>query len=574
MRVGAHDPRRLLPALASAATVAILAIAPAQGAPPPGDTTPPETAILSGPSSTTASTTATFTFASSEERSSFECSLDGARLQKCSSPKTYNGLTLGAHAFSVQATDHARNTDPTPATWTWTIGTQPPDTVPPETTIVSAPPSSTTSRTADFSFTSSEAGTFQCSLDGSAFAACSSPKSYNQLATGSHTFRVRAVDTAGNVDPTPAHYTWTIQAPGEQVSCGQVLTRTTTVGNDLVDCAGDGLVVGSDNMTIDLNGYTIDGVGLGAGVRNEGFSFVTVRNGTIQQFDQGVLLGPGTQTSLVEDVTALDNQVAGIELTSTGTGNQVRDNSLVANGTGIALLASAGTTISGNTVSGTPNIAIVLEASSGNTLLANTVSEGGDGGIDLSLASNDNRLEGNVVTSTGDAGISVTDSDGNELVSNTAHGNSDAGIALSTANGGVVSGNDVRFNPAGIELLGSSGNRVESNNASSTTGIGIEVGSGSLDNDVLSNVAGANAGHGIYVADEALLLPGNLLDGNTASGNGGDGIHVAKGGHTISDSTANSNVGWGIFAEEGNTDGGRNSATGNGQLEQCFGVDC
>jgi len=538
----------------------------------PPDTTPPETTINSGPPSTTTSTSATFTFSSNEAGSTFQCALDGAAFAACTSPTTYNGLATGQHTFQVRATDAAGNTDPTPATYPWTIGT---DTVPPETTINSGPPATTTSTSATFTFSSNEAGsTFQCALDGAAFAACTSPRSYSGLATGQHTFQVRATDAAGNTDPTPATYMWTIGTAGVPVSCGQVLTQSTTLGNDLVDCLGDGLVVGADNITIDLNGHTIDGTGLGAGGRNEGFAFVTVRNGTIQEFDQGVLLGPGTQINVVEDLTAQNNQVAGVELAGAGSGNQVRDNTLLANSIGVSLIdGSTGNTVSGNTISGGGNRGIVLVASSGNTLLTNTISGTGDGGIDLSLASNNNRLEGNVVSSTGDAGITVSDSDGNQLLSNTSSDNSDAGISLSAANGGVVSGNGVRFNPTGIELNGSSGNRIEANNASNTTGSGIELVGGSLDNDVLSNIANGNSGNGIYVADEALGVPGNLLDGNTASGNGGDGIQVAKGGHTISDNTANSNVGWGIFAEEINIDGGGNRASGN--LEgQCFGVSC
>jgi hypothetical protein len=54
-------------------------------------------------------------------------------------------------------------------------------------------------------------------LDGAAFAACSSPKSYSDLADGSHTFQVRATDAAANTDPTPASSSWTIEttAPGQ-----------------------------------------------------------------------------------------------------------------------------------------------------------------------------------------------------------------------------------------------------------------------------------------------------------------------------------------------------------------------
>jgi len=57
---------------------------------------------------------------------------------------------------------------------------------------------------ARFAFTSNEAGSsFQCSLDGAGFRACKSPKRYRHLRAGKHLFRVRAIDAAGNVDPTP-----------------------------------------------------------------------------------------------------------------------------------------------------------------------------------------------------------------------------------------------------------------------------------------------------------------------------------------------------------------------------------
>src|SRR5829696_2709812 len=91
------------------------------------DTTPPDTTITSGPTGTVTSTGATFEFSSTESGSTFACSLDGAAYQSCSSPKSYSGLAATAHTLSVRATDPAGNTDPTPATQTWTIS--PPATV-------------------------------------------------------------------------------------------------------------------------------------------------------------------------------------------------------------------------------------------------------------------------------------------------------------------------------------------------------------------------------------------------------------------------------------------------------------
>ena len=43
------------------------------------------------------------------------------------------------------------------------------------------------------------------------------------------------------------------------VSCGATITRDTTLKADLTNCPGDGLVIGADNITLDLNGHTIDG---------------------------------------------------------------------------------------------------------------------------------------------------------------------------------------------------------------------------------------------------------------------------------------------------------------------------
>ena len=163
-------------------------------------------------------TTATFTFSSSEPGSTFECRLDTGTFTACASPQTYTGLAAGEHTFAVRAIDAAGNVDATPATRTFTV-----DSTAPDTTITSGPTGPTNSTNASFAFTSTKAGsTFECRIDGGTFAACTSPQAYTGLAQGEHTFAVRAIDAAGNVDPSPATRTFTVDtaAPDTTITSG------------------------------------------------------------------------------------------------------------------------------------------------------------------------------------------------------------------------------------------------------------------------------------------------------------------------------------------------------------------
>ncbi len=83
------------------------------------------------------------------------------------------------------------------------------DRKPPNTRIRRGPPRSTRSKTARFTFTSTERGShFECKLDKRRWARCKTPKRYLGLKRGRHTFSVRAVDRAGNTDLTPAKRSW------------------------------------------------------------------------------------------------------------------------------------------------------------------------------------------------------------------------------------------------------------------------------------------------------------------------------------------------------------------------------
>ena len=86
---------------------------------------------------------------------------------------------------------------------------------PPETTITSGPPGTTSDATPTFGFSSDEPGSrFECRFDSAGFAPCSGPGATHTpsspLGNGSHTFYVRAIDLSDNVDPLPASQTFTV----------------------------------------------------------------------------------------------------------------------------------------------------------------------------------------------------------------------------------------------------------------------------------------------------------------------------------------------------------------------------
>ncbi|MEW6475360.1 MAG: DNRLRE domain-containing protein [Actinomycetota bacterium] len=86
-----------------------------------------------------------------------------------------------------------------------------PDTTAPDTVIESAPIGTVLVDNATFRFYATEGGaTFACRLDSGSWAPCSSPHRLEGLSNGNHLFAVRATDAAGNTDPLPAEYAFTV----------------------------------------------------------------------------------------------------------------------------------------------------------------------------------------------------------------------------------------------------------------------------------------------------------------------------------------------------------------------------
>ena len=110
------------------------------------DNTPPSTTIDSGPEGIVSSNSATFTF-SSNETASHLCRIDGEDIENCGSPQTFDNLFDGNHTFEVVASDLAGNTDPSPASRTWTVDTGGPTVTPTFTKTPTNTPTNTPTAT-------------------------------------------------------------------------------------------------------------------------------------------------------------------------------------------------------------------------------------------------------------------------------------------------------------------------------------------------------------------------------------------------------------------------------------------
>ncbi|HEX6227942.1 MAG TPA: hypothetical protein VFZ41_00595, partial [Solirubrobacterales bacterium] len=140
------------------------------------DTVAPTATISTNPADPSPGNNVSFTFQSNEAGSTFQCSLaEGAapdNFVNCTSPRNYTNLNDGAHTFKVRATDQATNQG-TAASYTWEVDNSLVDETPPQTTILTKPPDPSDSPVASFTYSSNEANsTFECKLDGGAFASC------------------------------------------------------------------------------------------------------------------------------------------------------------------------------------------------------------------------------------------------------------------------------------------------------------------------------------------------------------------------------------------------------------------
>jgi parallel beta-helix repeat protein len=408
------------------------------------------------------------------------------------------------------------------------------------------------------------------------------------------------------------------------VSCGETITSDTTLANDLTDCPQDGIVIGADDITLDLNGHTIDGTFApeecppgppppgceSNGVLSEGHEGVTVEGGSIQEFGSGVWLAEGAGHRL-RQLSVSDNG-DGIDVFA-ARDTVVTRNSADDNVFGIWVGFSDGITVKRNAVLGYQVLGVELARSERVLVAGNEVSDSDPGapvageasGICVCFGSADNRIERNSVSGNGSVGVRVDlgEPHDNSITNNQISRNGFVGV-LVEGDDNSVTNNRLSQNRDGMILAGNANairrNRVvDSTGANDGSGFGIVLETGQ-DNLIADNVIARAALIGIWMGipeveeptvgtvlrhnqsraagTDGILVDSNaadtLLERNLAEDAGDDGIDVQVPATTLTKNTANNNHDLGIEAVSGVTDGGGNKASGNGNALQCTNVFC
>ena len=294
---------------------------------------------------------------------------------------------------------------------------------------------------------------------------------------------------------TPAHAT--------HVTCGSVITGNTTLDSDVGPCPGDGIIVGADNITLDLNGHRIfaaNGEGDNAGIRLPMRTGVTVTNGTVEGFDAGVVIGGGSGNTVIRMIVQ-DNvndflggpcDLGDGIVVNNSDANTIQRNLAARNGPygGITLLGDAD-----------GNVVRQNHARDNNIVGTNCGNSRQDEGIRIEgPGANDNQIVDNQVSGSLLAGIGLH---GHVCENNAEPGNYGNVVTrnqVSTTGGSSVSAgiNFLQQGPAGV-VCPASETTVTANTSRDNDGDGIFVAASSFGNQINRNYVANNNMSGIYL---------------------------------------------------------------------------
>lgn len=218
-----------------------------------------------------------------------------------------------------------------------------------------------------------------------------------------------------------------------QPVCGEVIKHDVRLTANL-NCSGDGLIVGADGVTIDLNGFFITGPGSGTSTRG----IIIPNVGDVKIIGPSVISGFGTA----------------IDYTGGPGGGNVTAVIISNNGNGISLTGTKGVFIQDDLINRN-NVGISSQSSSGGNVSSNIINNNAQSGIVLVNTQNMGVSTNNIIGD-GSSGVFVdSQSDGNNIGFNNVFGNNvdinnANGLPLNINNNSMHDNNCFSSNPGGL----------------------------------------------------------------------------------------------------------------------------
>jgi parallel beta-helix repeat protein len=351
-------------------------------------------------------------------------------------------------------------------------------------------------------------------------------------------------------------------ALASHVGCGDTITTDTTLDSDLVDCPSNGVVIGADDITLDLDGHLIDGDGTefaacpkheicDVGVVNDSHDGVKVKGGSTREFGVGVLVSRARDSRVV-DISSSENVFFGAVVIESSR-SVVRDSSLSNNippeGDGIGLFGSDHLRILNNSIQHNPGPGIHVDDSADNLIKGNRLS---DNGPSILVEANRNEMRENRISRGG-------------------------GIVVGPGNRNVIARNHVSRAQESISATGRE-NLIARNVVVDARGRGISLGVdfadgpdfGGVDNIVRRNEVRGSGGDAFLINHKGSYV----LKRNIATRAKDDGFDVECRSTRLAKNRATRNAALGIKAVRGVIDGGGNVARHNGDRRQCTHIPC
>jgi parallel beta-helix repeat protein len=355
------------------------------------------------------------------------------------------------------------------------------------------------------------------------------------------------------------------RALASAVSCGDTITADTRLESDLIDCPNNGIVIGADGVTLDLNGHLIDGDGTpfavcpkkkfcDLGVVNVGHDGVTVMHGAVREFDVGTVVG-NARHNRVLGISSSSNRFGGIAVFDS-------EKSLVRNSSG-----------SGSTTHHAGGI--FLSGSHQVRILHNSFRHNRESGIHIA-SSTHNLIEGNRLSHNKEVGIVLEHAERNRVRGNRIVRDGLFGIYVAPGNRNVIARNRVahlrRVRGRAIEVDGGNRNLIVRNSIRDTAGSAITLGYDVIVGNVVRRNRIRQAGEdGVQIEETAKRTQ---VTDNLVIASGGDGYDVKNPTTTLTANRALRNAQLGIEAVAGVIDGGGNVASHNGDPRQCTHISC